>query len=125
MEYSEMVVAETPQTAGPGWYADPNDPKTNRYWDGASWTENRTPRKAEATDKAGAGSFIAAVLLPIVGAIIAIVQFARGNSGSGAAVLLTSIVAGVVWFVILAGIDAAQYDACIENARGLSQMADC
>jgi hypothetical protein len=118
MEYSEMVVAETPQTAGPGWYADPN-------WDGASWTENRTPRKAEATDKAGAGSFIAAVLLPIVGAIIAIVQFARGNSGSGAAVLLTSIVAGVVWFVILAGIDAAQYDACIENARGLSQMADC
>lgn len=27
----------------PGWYDDPEQPWTWRYWDGASWTENRAP----------------------------------------------------------------------------------
>lgn len=27
-----------------GWYVDPNDSQTNRYWDGAQWTESRAPR---------------------------------------------------------------------------------
>jgi hypothetical protein len=25
-----------------GWYADPDDPNRQRYWNGAAWTENRT-----------------------------------------------------------------------------------
>ena len=31
--------AQTP----PGWYPDPHDPGTQRYWDGAQWTESRAP----------------------------------------------------------------------------------
>ncbi|WP_230486940.1 DUF2510 domain-containing protein [Nocardioides anomalus] len=27
-----------------GWYADPQDPAQYRYWDGAAWTEHRSPR---------------------------------------------------------------------------------
>lgn len=27
-----------------GWYVDPNDSQTNRYWDGQQWTESRAPR---------------------------------------------------------------------------------
>ena len=30
----------------PGWYSDPNDPATQRYWDGTQWTENRAPGAA-------------------------------------------------------------------------------
>jgi hypothetical protein len=26
-----------------GWYADPEDPSQQRYWDGSAWTEHRTP----------------------------------------------------------------------------------
>jgi hypothetical protein len=26
-----------------GWYSDPEDPSQQRYWDGSSWTEHRTP----------------------------------------------------------------------------------
>lgn len=28
---------------GPGWFPDPADPNTLRYWDGQQWTDNRTP----------------------------------------------------------------------------------
>jgi hypothetical protein len=27
----------------PGWYSDPHDPATQRYWDGVQWTEDRAP----------------------------------------------------------------------------------
>ena len=30
-------------TPAPGWYADPSDPRQNRYWDGAAWTEHVSP----------------------------------------------------------------------------------
>jgi hypothetical protein len=36
-------LSETP----PGWYPDPNDSTTNRYWDGQQWTDDRSPRQAD------------------------------------------------------------------------------
>ncbi len=27
----------------PGWHPDPEDPAQVRYWDGAQWTEHRSP----------------------------------------------------------------------------------
>lgn len=56
---------------------------------------------APATDKVGVGSYIAAILLPVVGVIIAIVQYAKGNASQATGILLTSIVAWFVWAAIL------------------------
>ena len=90
------------------------------------------PAPAPAAAKPGAGSYIVAVLIPIIGAILAIIQFARGNTGPGAALLLTSIVAGFIWIMVLtmaaaAGVEAdlATYDACIQQADTLAQMGRC
>jgi Protein of unknown function (DUF2510) len=33
------TMSQTP----PGWYPDPQDPASQRYFDGANWTENRAP----------------------------------------------------------------------------------
>ena len=40
-------------TASPpaGWYADPEDPSQQRYWDGSAWTDHRVPGRP-ATDPA-------------------------------------------------------------------------
>ena len=75
--------------------------------------------------KAGAGSYIAAVLIPIVGVILAIIQFSRGNTGPGAAVLLTSTVAFCVWFFIFAAAAASEYDSCIQGSQTLAEMNRC
>ena len=32
----------------PGWYPDPNDPTSRRYFDGTAWTESRAPVAADA-----------------------------------------------------------------------------
>lgn len=43
-------MSETPA----GWYPDPNDPSSNRYWDGQQWTEHKSPAHTEA----GAGETV-------------------------------------------------------------------
>jgi hypothetical protein len=36
----QNVTGESPSAAPPaGWYADPQEPASQRYWDGTSWTE--------------------------------------------------------------------------------------
>jgi hypothetical protein len=40
----EIKKASTSETTwAAGWYPDADDPTRQRYWDGAQWTEHRTP----------------------------------------------------------------------------------
>ena len=79
--------------------------------------------------RAGVGSYLLAIFLPIGGVIAAIVQFARGHVGPGIAVLLTSVVAFAVWTTILFSVAVGgavnDYDACINDARTLNQQLKC
>ncbi len=71
-------VPVTPATP-PGWYADPNDPYTQRYWDGSQWTDNRAPGAAAVAPKAPTnGQAIASMVLGIlflcgIGSILALI----------------------------------------------------
>ena len=62
-----------------GWYPDPSDPTSQRYWDGARWTDNRTPGASQAGAQTGTnGKAIAALVLGIlwlcwIGSILALV----------------------------------------------------
>lgn len=66
--------AGPPPPPGPpaGWYPDPSQPHTQRYWDGATWTEQRAPLTT-APGQRPSGAFPAALALAIVGAAIAVV----------------------------------------------------
>ena len=52
---TESTEGQSEKTAAPGWYPDPRMADTARYWDGAAWTEHRTPeaplRRAADSDK--------------------------------------------------------------------------
>ena len=88
----------------PGWYPDPHDPATQRYWDGARWTENRAP-SAQASGPPTNGKATAALVLGIVfacgiGSILALVfgyqaknEIEASNGAQGGAGMAT---AGVV-----------------------------
>ena len=55
----------------PGWYPDPHNPGTQRYWDGTQWTESRAPGAALAAPKLpNNGKAIASMVLGILGLVI-------------------------------------------------------
>lgn len=100
---------------GPGWYPDPNDPATNRYWDGAKWTDSRAPRQLpgtaagekeqEATGVIIAG-YIFAILMPIVGFIIGLTQVNRNRHGLW--VVIASVVAFVLWLAVVGAMNESE-----------------
>ena len=97
-----------------GWHPDPHDAAFLRWWDGETWTDQRKPRQpAEAVPTTASGSdegmsglaiagFVLAILFPIIGFFIGLAMIA-GRRQHGAAVLVTSIVAFIVWLAIITG----------------------
>ena len=110
-----------PSQTPAGWYADPDTPGGQRYWDGIAWTEHvvgPTPppmpsaqpvagygppleqgKEQEATGTIIAG-YIFAVIFPIVGFVIGLTQINRNRHGLW--VVLVSIAAFVAWIIIIA-----------------------
>ena len=89
----------------PGWYEDPHDSTTQRYWDGNAWTDSRAPRSGSSERETGLsnGWFILAVLIPLAGMVLAIIEWSRGNTGRG----FGFAGAAVLSFVIYAAITCA------------------
>ncbi|MEU1161558.1 DUF2510 domain-containing protein [Streptomyces sp. NPDC005921] len=66
----------------PGWYADPQAPHLERWWDGRAWTEHRrtpTGLPAPPTPAAGASGRAKAVALISAGAVLATAIVAGGT----------------------------------------------
>lgn len=82
-----------PQTP-PGWYPDPHDPNSRRYWDGSNWTQHTTPGAATTPLPAGAvgGSGGGRSRGPMVGVLV------------GAGVVVVGILA-LVLFLLVGGDD--------------------
>jgi hypothetical protein len=103
-----------------GWYPDPLHNKRQRYWDGEAWEHDEhtsAPVPGHAvTENPGVGSYAVAVVIPIVGVGLAIREFARDNIGPALALLLTSIVAGLGFYVVLSS--SGSNGKCIVTALG-------
>jgi hypothetical protein len=82
----------------PGWYPDPHDPYTQRYWNGAEWTDSRAPGgppKLPTNGKATASlvlGILGLVILYVIGPILALVfghiakneiEASNGTQGGG------------------------------------------
>jgi resuscitation-promoting factor RpfB len=116
-----------------GWYPDPEQPGTQRYWDGNAWTDQRAPAAPAPPEDKGAGAlvvagYVTAVLLPIVGFVLGIVLLVRRQTAHGLAVFGISIaVAFVACSIALndAEDELDSYGACIERADTLREMNLC
>jgi len=78
-----MSDVATVSAPNPGWYEDPSDPTTKRYWDGSKWTDNRSPINAVANARTS-GYAIASLVLSLlwiwgIGSILAIVFGAKAR----------------------------------------------
>ena len=81
---------ESAPKASAGWYPDPSQPDTVRYWDGETWTDQRGPA-ALPNPAPGEGGFDSRRLLFVGGALVAVAIVVvvvllsdSGGSGGGA-----------------------------------------
>lgn len=80
------------------------------------WKPSGTPTAPAGSANPGIGSYAVAILLPVVGVILAIRQFARNNSGPAVALLLTSVVAGGIFYAVVSS--TGSNGQCIVTALG-------
>jgi Na+/proline symporter len=67
----------------PGWYTDTEQHGTQRYWDGAAWTDQRRPAQAVApvapapiaVPAPGNGLAVAALVCGIIGAVFSLIPW--------------------------------------------------
>lgn len=86
----------------PGWYPDPSQPQTQRYWDGSDWTEQRAPAApAKKSDQDLTFGVLLGLAIPIVGGLYGVWMLLKGN-GNGGWVILFSCFAAVLWVFVLA-----------------------
>jgi hypothetical protein len=65
-----------PPAPAPGWYADPQQPLTVRYWSGAAWTEHTRPSAPPVVAATRSNGFaVTALVCGILGIVGFIVPF--------------------------------------------------
>lgn len=93
----------TEQRAAPGWYPHPSMAGTQRYWDGAGWTDHVAPaaphgaavKPAVSGPLIGVG-YVAALMLPLVGFVIGAVVLGKGEQVHGVAMMVLAAVVTVI-----------------------------
>jgi hypothetical protein len=138
-----------PSITPAGWYPDPEQSQTTRYWDGTRWTDQRAPAPAEGGGAFGAtrGEVVfaagcaVAMVIGAIGPWVDVVIASRGGlDGDGVIVLVAAIVAlaacfgalnrrsglgGTAAIVLLAGLagsGTAIYDIIDIENRGSANL---
>lgn len=118
-----MTSDETPPASLPpaGWYPDPDQPQTQRYWTGSEWTDQRAPMAPKPEDRASGVllfvSYAAAFLLPLIGFILGIVLLVRRQTGHGVAVVLISLAVGIAACAIAVNSAEEDLDRSLSNLQ--------
>jgi hypothetical protein len=94
-----MSKNESPELPVAGWYPDPEQVDTQRYWTGTEWTDQRAPLPPTKESHVGVGLALA-ILLPFVGFIFGVVMLFRGFM-SGLGVMLLSMFSAGFWVLVI------------------------
>jgi hypothetical protein len=99
-----MTEERPPDGPPAGWYPDPSQTATQRYWDGRSWTEQRAPlAEPKGSDQDLTFGVLLGLAIPVAGFLYGAWLLLRGN-GNGGWVILFSIFAAVLWTIVLAAL---------------------
>ena len=97
-----------PDLPDAGWYPDPKQLKTKRYWDGQAWTDQRMPvaeEKKAAPGWALVVGYLGAFLFQLVGLIVGVWLLVRRAFGHGIAMIAISLLIGVGAYLITVNAD--------------------
>jgi Protein of unknown function (DUF2510) len=115
--------------AGAGWFPDPADAKTMRFWDGTRWTEQRAPTPAEDENGATTAVWALALACGVAGALAwdapAIAYFwplGFGGAGLSAALVARRMKGDTPWWAIVAVI--ASIVGLVVGGSGHQQLDD-
>lgn len=96
------MTATPPPNVPAGWYPDPDQVDTQRYWAGSEWTDQRapmTPQYVSPLDELStppglvAAGVATALLFPIAGFVIGVVLITRySRPQTGVAIMILSAV---------------------------------
>jgi hypothetical protein len=81
----ENPMANEPTLPPAGWYADPEQPQTYRYWTGSEWTDQRAPMALPAVDRRRRVGLIIGGVIAAIGAAAAVFLVLGGTSFDPAA----------------------------------------
>ena len=87
------MAEQHPATPAPGWYADPERPRTMRYWDGFVWTDQRAPQVSISRKTVGIVLWVLAAIAG-VNAVTAVLH-AGDNGPKEVAWVVAAIVLGL------------------------------
>lgn len=105
-EASPLDMPTAPPSVPAGWYVDPDDPRQQRYWDGARWSDQIAPRPEGQPDPPSRSTARTVSLLSCVGLVIGawapwattVLVSASGTDGDGKYTGLFGLIAGIVLF---------------------------
>ena len=93
---------EAPETTRAGWYEDPEQSRTWRYWDGLAWTDDRAPMGSPPPQggelgkpRAGSSAY------PVALAFLLVLVAGSLYNGQFAFALLWVVVGAVVGYLYL------------------------
>lgn len=85
----------------PGWYPDPTQVDTVRYFNGSEWTEQTAPAPAKQTGGSGlVPGMVFGAIFPVVGFVWGLVCMMRGYAMDGFTLWLWSLVWALAWIVV-------------------------
>ncbi|MGY4647685.1 DUF2510 domain-containing protein [Mycobacterium sp. URHB0021] len=93
--YHSRVAISTPAA----WYPDPSGAPGQRYFDGATWTDNRAP--AHVNSDVGYKSSAVAGLLQLFFGWFGLGRFYIGSIGIAVTQLMLGLLGFAMWFVLL------------------------
>lgn len=75
---------------------------------------------AVTADRPPLWPFVLAVVIPVVGFVLGVIEAAKRSGGRGAAIMAVSLVAGFAWYSVL--LTSTGQDRCVVTALGGSKL---